>query len=127
MNNSSTHLMFAMFFGIAAFILAILLFIMVGVDSKSIPWWMPFCELVLGFVTYSKWQEYVKATINEKELKKQTIRLEDTKDIETRPITQISTTNNTLFALCADGTVWYQEPSRNTSSTWIRISGIPAN
>ncbi len=124
--KSTTHLAFAFVFGMFAFCFGVFIIAIGQVEGwDTIPWWVPLCELVLGFVTWSRYQEFKKEQVIEQNLTKQVVELDDTKEIDTRTIIQIAINNdNNLYALCTDGTVWVQTSSIRHPE-WVRLSGIP--
>ncbi|PPD55498.1 MAG: hypothetical protein CTY12_00550 [Methylotenera sp.] len=110
---------------VVAFIFGLIMFFMIYVDGRNPQWWFILSEVVLFIIAYTSFSSYCNIRNSEQQTIKQTIRLEDTNQIRTRNIIQITTSDNLLFALCDDGTVWSQ--SNCNPSTWTRRQGIPNN
>ena len=123
--KSDTHLAMMIVFGLLFAFIFSMLFTMVVSYHKPIPDWGWGSVVVLTILTYTNWREYIRKSNQEQQLTKQTIHLENTKEIETRNIVQITSSDGRIYALCSDGTLWGR--AAHNTAEWYQISGIPAN
>lgn len=123
--NTNVHLAAALSLGLMSIIFGVILGVMLFIDYHTIPVWIWGCEAILVILTYTNWRAYVPLAKQEQQIFEQTLHLEDTKEIETRNIIQLTGAQNTIFALCDDGTVWFRASYQQ--SEWTRIAGIPNN